>query len=50
MPAFALAKMGKLLAADIARGELGDAARLVIRALDENPEIVIDILDDLITQ
>ncbi len=50
MPAFSLAKMGKLLAADIVSGDLGDAARLVIRSLDKNPAIVIDVLDDLIKQ
>ena len=50
MPALALAKMGKMLAADVASGEMGDASRMILHGLEHQPELVIDILEDLIAE
>jgi len=50
MTSLPLAKLGKLLGADIASGEAGLSARMVMGALAERPEHAIDIIDDLIAE
>lgn len=46
----ALAEMGKLVAADIASGEMGRAAQVIIGTLEQQPERVTDIIDGLIAK
>lgn len=50
MTSLPLAKLGKLLGSDIASGEVGLSARIVIEALAERPEYAIDIIDGLIAE
>ena len=50
MTSLSLAKLGKLLGSDIASGEAGLSARLVIEALAERPEYAIDIVESLIAE
>jgi hypothetical protein len=50
MTSLPLAKLGKLLGSDIASGEAGLSARLVIEALAERPEYAIDIVESLIAE
>jgi hypothetical protein len=42
--------MGKVVAADIASGEMGRAAQVIIGTLEKQPERVIDIIDGLIAK
>jgi hypothetical protein len=50
MSTLPLAKLGKLLGADIASGAAGLSARLVLDALAETPEHVFDIVESLIAE
>ena len=43
-----LAKLGKMLQADVARGEIGLASLLAIEELSSHPELAIAIIDSLI--
>ena len=45
-----LAKLGKLLQADVARGEIGPASLLAIDELSTHPELAIAIIDSLISE
>ena len=50
MTSLPLAKLGKLLGSDIASGEAGLSARMVLEALAERPEYAIDIIESLIAE
>jgi hypothetical protein len=50
MTSLPLAKLGKLLGSDIASGEAGLSARMVLEALAERPEYAIDLIESLIAE
>lgn len=50
MTSLPLAKLGKLLGSDIASGEAGLPARVVLEVLAERPEYASDIVESLIAE
>ncbi len=50
MASLSLAKLGKMLQADVARGEIGPASLFAVDELSAHPELAIAIIDSLIPE
>jgi hypothetical protein len=50
MKTFPLAEMGKVVAADVATGKMGETARLIMSALERQPEVAVDLIESLIAE
>lgn len=50
MSTFPLAEMGKIVAADVATGRMGEMSRLVLSTLERQPAVAVDLIESLIAE